>query len=225
MTRPLIGLLVIGQSPRPDLEAEFRRVLGDAARVETLGALDGLDDAGIAALPPQDDGDTLYTTLPTGRSVLVSKAGVTARMGQRLEDLRAMNATVSILCCTGRFPTIEQPGVHFASDILAGAVDACIPRKGRIGVFVPSPAQVEAGKRRWASDIRETLCFPLSPDASDDEILAASEEMVRHTPDLIVHDCISYRKASRDLAATVHGQPALQAVSVCAHFAAELAGI
>lgn len=225
MTLPLIGLLVIGQSPRPDLEAEFRRVLGDGAQVKTLGALDGLDDPRIAAAAPQDNGDTLYTTLPDGHAVLVSKAVVTERMGRRLADLRAMDAAVSILCCTGKFPSLEQSGVHFASDILAGAVAACSPRKGRIGVFVPSPAQVETGQVRWASDIRETLCLPLSPGASDAEVLVAGEEMARLAPDLVVHDCISYRKESRDLAATLHGKPALQAASVCAHFAAELAGI
>ncbi|MEZ5845745.1 MAG: AroM family protein [Geminicoccaceae bacterium] len=38
MTRPRIGALVIGQSPRPDLFDELSRVLGDRFELTMLGA-------------------------------------------------------------------------------------------------------------------------------------------------------------------------------------------
>ncbi|QDC08703.1 AroM family protein [Oceanicola sp. D3] len=226
MSRPSIGLLVIGQAPRPALLAEFRHVLPEsAADISVLGALDHLDDAGLAAAAPESDADTLYTTLPTGRSVLVSKAAVTEGMGARLNDLAAQNVDVAIVACTGRFKTLEAPGVHFASDLIGGAVAGCLPPgAGRLGVFIPTPAQAEASIERWSSAGRECVAVPVQPDADDATIRAAAEEMANHSVDLVVHDCISYTRASRLLAASIHRKPAILAAAICARFAAELAG-
>lgn len=225
MTRPLIGLLVIGQSPRPDLLAQFEHVTGDRADLRVMGALDHLDDAGIAAATPTGDADTLYTTLPDGRSVLISKASVTEGMARRLDDLRASNAAVSVVCCTGRFESLSARGVHFASDLLAGAVDGCLPGNGRLGAFVPMPAQTKSCLARWERPGRDCFAVPLAPDADDATVRAAAKEMADHAPDLVVHDCISYTRHARDLARGIHGRQSLLAVSVCARFAAELGGI
>ena len=224
MTRSLVGLLVIGQSPRPDLQAQFAQVIGDRAELRVMGALDHLDDAGIAAVPPIGDADTLYTTLPDGRSVLISKAAVTEGMAQRLADLNEIGAAVSVVCCTGKFPTLATPGVHFASDLMAGAVDGCLPGKGRLGVFIPMAAQAAECRNRWERPGRECVTVALAPDADDNTIAAAAREMAGHKPDLVVHDCISYTSHARDLACTIHGCQSLLAVSISARFAAELGG-
>lgn len=225
MIRPAIGLLVIGQAPRPELLAEFRRVLGDAADLHMLGALDHLDAPGLAAAKPASDKDTLYTTLPDGTSILISKSVVTLGMERRLTDLKAIGAAVSIVCCTGKFPSLEAPGVHFASDVLAGAVEACLPKQGRVGIFIPTPAQASACEARWTTADRSCVTVPLTPGASIPEVKAAATEMARLAPDLVVHDCISYTKTSRDIAFEIHGRQTLQAASICAHFAAELCGL
>jgi len=46
-----IATVSIGQTPRPDVVSELRPFVPDATWIEA-GALDGLDDAGIAALAP-----------------------------------------------------------------------------------------------------------------------------------------------------------------------------
>lgn len=223
--KPVVGMLVIGQAPRPALLAEFASVLGDKAELKMLGALDHLDEAGLAAAAPTADRDTLFTTLPDGRSVLISKAAVTEGMKQRLKDLEAMRAAVSIVCCTGKFPSLEAPGVHFASDLVAGAVEGCLPANGRLGVFIPSAAQAAACIERWTTATRSCHCVPLSPGASEDEIRIAAAEMAAAAPVLVLHDCISYTTAARHLAASIHGRPALLAATTCARLAGELAGI
>ncbi|MBY6154353.1 AroM family protein [Vannielia litorea] len=225
MTRPSIGLLVVGQAPRPALLAEFRHVLPEAAAdIQVMGALDHLDEAGLAAAAPTGDGDTLYTTLPSGRSILLSKKAVTEGMGKRLDDLAAESIDVAIVACTGRFPSLERAGVHFASDLVSGAVEACLPRSGKLGVFIPTPSQAEACVARWNRSGRECHAIPLQPDADDATITAAAEAMAAAAPDLVIHDCISYTRASRQLAAKIHGKPAILAAAICARFAAELSG-
>lgn len=225
MTRPVIGLLVIGQSPRPALQTEFRHVLReDEAELKVMGALDHLDDAGLAAAAPTSDADTLYTTLPDGRSVLISKTAVTEGMRARLDDMARENVDVTVVACTGMFAGLEAPGVHFASNLITGAVDGCMPGPGRLGIFIPSPAQAAACLKRWERPGRTCFAVPLQPDADDAAIRAAAADMAAQSPDLVVHDCISYTRASRQLAAGIHGTQAILAAAICARFAAELAG-
>ncbi|WP_339948760.1 AroM family protein [uncultured Albimonas sp.] len=221
---PLVGLLVVGKAPRPALLAEIARVTGEA-ELRMLGALDHLSDDEVRARPPRDDADTLFTTLPDGSTTLVSKAVVTEGMAARLADLSAMGASAAVVCCTGRFAGLAAPGVHFASDLLAGAVTACLPRGGRLGVFIPSPAQAANAVARWAASGLEAVALPLSPDADADAIEAAARAMQGEAPDLVAMDCISYTQAARARAAAIHGAPALLAASVAGRFAAELAGV
>ncbi|QUS35297.1 AroM family protein [Falsirhodobacter algicola] len=225
MTRPVVGLLVVGQSPRPALQDEFRHVLPeDVAELKVMGALDHLDDAGLAAAAPTSDRDTLYTTLPDGRSILISKAVVTEGMRDRLKDMAREKVDVAVIACTGKFAGLEAPGVHFASDLITGAVDGCLPGEGRLGVFIPTPAQADACLARWKRPGRTCFAVPLQPDADEATIRAAAAEMAAQSPDLVVHDCISYTRASRQLAASIHGAQAILAAAICGRFAAELAG-
>jgi len=224
MIGPVIGLLVIGQSPRPDLHDAFANVIGNGADIHVLGALDHLDNDSIRAAIPTGDGDTLYTTLPDGRSVLISKAIVTKGMAGRLDDLREMGAAVTVVCCTGKFSRLTAPGVHFASDLLASAVDGCLPDKGRLGVFIPMAAQAAECHNRWAQPGRDCVTVALAPDADDDTVRAAARDMAALVPDLVVHDCISYTRRARDMAQAIHGRQTLLASSVCARLAAELGG-
>ena len=62
--KPNIGALVIGQSPRPEIEAEFFRIAGNSANLVLRGALDALSRKEIDSLIPEDDADTLFTRYP-----------------------------------------------------------------------------------------------------------------------------------------------------------------
>ena len=129
-----------------------------------------------------------------------------------------------MVCCTGKFAGLAAPGVHFASDLLAGAVVACLPQGGRLGVFIPSPAQAANAVSRWAASGVEAVALPLSPDADAQTVEAAARAMAAEAPDLVAMDCISYTHAARTRAAAIHGAPSLLAASVAGRFAAELAG-
>ena len=56
------------QPPQPEMEAEFRHILGRNCDILTLGALDHLDKDEITRHPPVSGEDTLYTTLPPDNS-------------------------------------------------------------------------------------------------------------------------------------------------------------
>ena len=48
-----MGVVVIGQSPRPAMRAEIAAVLSPGWSIELRGALDGMSRAEIDAIPPR----------------------------------------------------------------------------------------------------------------------------------------------------------------------------
>lgn len=68
-----LGVVALGQSPRPDLVAPFRALLGPDAAIAEAGALDGLAPAAIADLAPRPDETPLITRLAGGQAVLIAE--------------------------------------------------------------------------------------------------------------------------------------------------------
>src|SRR5438552_18354252 len=92
MLQNRMGVVVIGQSPRPDVEREIAAVLSPGLAIDLRGALDGLTRGEIDAIPPRDGHDALFTLLPNGDGVRLSKQAVEARakvqIKQRSEERR-----------------------------------------------------------------------------------------------------------------------------------------
>src|ERR1700739_3533690 len=107
MNQPLkdrrIGVVVIGQSPRPLVAAEITRVLSPGMTIDLRGALDGMSRAEIDTIKPTDGADTLFTLLPSNESVVISKKEVETRAAAQLARLRQEGIFVTMLACTGKF--------------------------------------------------------------------------------------------------------------------------
>lgn len=219
-----VTLLVIGQSPRPALEAEFRARLGPETQINTVGALDGMSREEIAANPPLSGADTLFTTLPDGSSTLLSKKLVTERLVKRLEGAEFDSNSVTILCCTGKFPALESAGVLMASDIVAGTIGAVVSPKTKLGLFIPNEGQVENARKRWAENGIEACVVALAPDSSDETIDMAASTMARSQPDILLYDCISYPSSLRARIEQTYEAKGILASSLVARTAAELLG-
>ncbi len=219
-----VNILVIGQSPRPALEAEFRARLGADVSVRTIGALDGLSREEISAHPPLSGADTLFTTLPDGSSTLLSKAHVTKGLSKRLEDLDPTDRAVNVLGCTGRFPDLETAGVISASAVLGSAVQASLAPGRKLGVFIPKPVQQSTAVDRWRAEGYDAEVIYLAPDSDAATIDTAAKAMADINPDLMIFDCISYTTPLRRRVLEICNIPSLLACSVVARLAAELIG-
>ncbi len=223
--RRQVNLLVIGRAPRRDLESEFRRVLGDRCHLRTIGALDELSEAQIAAQPPRSDADTLFTILPDGRSTLLSKALVTDALRDRLAARPTGHGQIDVLCCTGAFPEFGDTPIITASNVLAHLARGLGTFIRNPGVFIPKPQQVETAAARWKTHGIDASVVALAPDASDDEIDAAAQRMRQHLPDLMIFDCISYSHATRIRVQQTLEVPSIVASNAMAHTVAELLGL
>ncbi len=217
-----LGVVVIGQAPRPEIEAELRRVLGAAQPIRLVGALDGLSRAEIDRLGPRGPHDALFTTLPDGTGVVISKAEVTKRAQAALDRLAEAGVAVTLMNCTGVFEGLTARGILvFPSAVLAGIVHGLLPR-GRLGVFMPLAEQEAAMRDKWRHGDWEVETVVVEPGAGAAAVDAAAREMARRRPDLIVLDCMGYGQAMKDRVRARTGRPCVLAISAAARAIQEL---
>ena len=208
-----LGIATIGQAPRDDIAAVFAAQAPAGTRVALRGCLDGLTDAEIAARPPLDGADTLYTRLRGERDVVLSKAHVTERAPETLARLREDGADVLVFACTGEFPHFPgDAGVLFPSRVLNGLVQSLLP-VGRLGLLIPLPEQTEkliAKRRREGLDV---VAEALRPSAEAAEIRAAAARLNAQRPDVVAMDCMSYTPATKAVVKEVVAAPTLLAIT------------
>ena len=212
-----LPVFVIGQTPRLDLEAEIAAA-APGLKIAMRGALDGLSRAEIADVRPRDGHDTLFTMLPSGEGVAISKAAVTARMRGMLEETQGP----VLLACTGTFKGLpERPDLIQPSAVLNGMAEALLPQ-GRLGLFVPLAEQAAGlGESRARSGLSITV-VALRPYTDTATREAAMAEMAAQKPDLVLLDCISYTRRDKAAAVAALSCPVLLSVAVAARAAASL---
>lgn len=217
-----IGVVVIGQSPRPDIEAELRHVLDDRVPIRLVGALDGLSRAEIDRLRPTGSHDALFTNLPDGAGVVISKAEVTKRAQGQLDSLADAGIDVTLMNCTGVFEGLVPRGhLIFPSAVLTGLVQGLLPQ-GRLGVFMPIAEQEATMKDKWGRGEWEVSVLALRPRTAGAELDAAAREMAGRRPDLVVLDCMGYGQAMKRRVREVTGLRAVLAISAAARALQEL---
>ncbi|MDA0564210.1 AroM family protein [Streptomonospora sp. S1-112] len=223
MTR--LGVLTIGQAPRPDLTPELTALLPEAVVVER-GVLDGLTRAEIEARPVAPGDHALTTRLADGGSVVLGESLVMARLPGVLAELeREVDAV--LLACTGAFPDLPHTRPLFVPDrLIAFGAAALVGAGGTVGVVCPLPEQradTEAKfGRRLPSGARVVtdVCSPYT--GTPDDLAAAARRLAESGADLLALDCIGYTEDMRARAAAASGLPVVLARSVCARLAAEV---
>ena len=197
-----LGIAVIGQAPRPEIAALYAAAVPPETRIVLRGCFDGLSDAEIDARAPQSPADALYTPLPGGREVKISKRAVAERATATLAALRRDGADAIVFNCTGEFPPmVGDAGVLFPSRVLNGFAGALLPR-GRLGLLIPIPEQAEILREQRSRPGVEVVVEVLRPSADSAAAAEAAQRLAARNPDLVAMDCMSYTPASK---AIVHG--------------------
>jgi len=145
MVRRGIGLVTIGQSPRPDLSAPLRDMRPDLDFLEA-GALDNLTLEEVSMLP---DGDyPLNTRMCDGSPVTVDRAVLEPLLQQALDRLEARGVLATMLMCAGTFPDLRGCRPLFNPFLLAKETLRATGMN-RIGIICPYAEQERAIGQRW----------------------------------------------------------------------------
>jgi len=218
----MIGILVIGQSPRPGLLQEFQRIIPSAIDIKLVGVLDGLSKAELSRLQPVPGEETLFAVLPDGSDIRLSHEAISRLVLPKLRQLADEGCEIVLFCCTGEFPALEDHPFILPADLLTKSVSAIV-KTSRLGVFAPLPEQIETVRYRWqAAGVQDPAVIALSPNATHKTIIDAAREMTKLTPDFIVYDCMSYTYALRSIVENIIKRPSVLSVSLIARILAEL---
>ena len=222
MQQQRMGVVVIGQSPRPSVVDEIAAVLSPGLEIDLRGALDGMTRAEIDAIPPSDDYDTLFTLLPNGAGVTISKKAVEARAAIQIKKFASEGVKVTMLACTGKFPNLAPDGlVILPSAVLHNMVEAVLP-KGRLGIFSPLPEQTALIARKWERTNIEVVGVTMRPGSDSGTVDEAARKMSALSPDLVVMDCMSYTRANKARVRLSYGGPVILAIAAAARVVEEL---
>ena len=105
MANKSVGVLTIGQSPRPDLVAPLLPLIPDDCQIIQAGALDGLTKEMLPAI--QHGIYPLATRMRDGNLVMVEELFLTAKLQEALDQLENQGVVASILLCAGTFAELN----------------------------------------------------------------------------------------------------------------------
>ena len=222
--RKQMGLVFIGQAPRPDILKNIREMISSETEIIQKGALDGLGKNEIESLssPPPDQ--PLVTTLKSGDTVRVSSGRILPYVSIRIDELETEGVPVILVMCTELFPEkkFRKSTVLWAGLLLRNMIDLILP-EGKLGLLTPLEEQVPSQTKKWSTPGRKIIARALSPyETSEQQLQETAAEFARSRVDLTVADCISYDHTVKKTIRKITGKPVILPVSLISRLAADL---
>lgn len=219
MSAPTLGLVTIGQSPRPDIAETFAAVIGPAARIIEAGALDHLAARDVEAFAPIQ-GDVPLVTLAHGDEVRIGKRAVTPLIQRAISRVVAGGVSVVALLCTGHFEGLSAPVPLIEPDRVLDGFMRAIQPAGRLGVVMPDAGQADMMREKWHGyDLSLAAASPYQPPTQWDALINGfTDARVRG----IVLDCMGFGPTAKAYFAERTKVPVLCAQTATAHLIREL---
>jgi protein AroM len=218
-----VGVLTIGQSPRPDFEQLFQRHL-PGVKLIVRGALDGLPAATIDNMAAAGGEYPLFTILRDGTTREISLYRIKPLLDERAREVAAEGAAVAALMCAGSFPELESPiPVLYPSRVLSAVVRG-VCRGDRIGIVLPNAGQVESATAHWREKgfhPAVTVASPLDPEA----LSRAASTLADPDLELIVLDCMGFPPEAARRMRALRGLPVLCPQGILPRVMAEMLGV
>jgi protein AroM len=216
----MLGIVTIGQTPRPDIEGVCRPYAG-AAAIRIVGALDGLTRDEIRRLEDSDGPYPLLVRLAEGGTADVPLRVLVPRVTARAAGLAEAGAQLVVIWCAGDFPEILCPVPVLRPGRLVPACAAEMMRTRAIGVVTPVQGQVEAARAKWEADgFAATVTWAAPGNA--DGLARAGRELSGAAIELVVLDCMGHGEDARREIARLSGHPVISAQSLTARVAGAL---
>jgi len=215
-----LGIVTIGQSPRPDVTKEVRRILGGDVEFVEYGALDGLTLEVVRKVKPGPDVRPLVTSMRDGTEVKVTHEFVTPRVQKGIYELEKRGVDLILLLCTGKFPELKSNKiVVMPSEMVTGVVNASL-RAGRLGIALPGKEQVRTPSEKRGE--LEVFYDAASPYGPVEEIEKMARRFAEKKVDLVFLNCMGFDHGMKELVKRITGKPVIQSSAVVARVLQEL---
>ncbi|WP_051839642.1 AroM family protein [Streptomyces sp. NRRL F-5126] len=215
-----VGLLTIGQSPRPDVEPTLAEVLGETPLV-CEGALDGLTREQIAELAVPAGPAGIETRLADGSTIVVRRDALPPLLRSAAARLPPAVRLAAYLC-TGALPdTGREELLLLDSGALLHGTVAAAARGRRLGV-VSLPSDLADAPGSWARHDPGALYAAADPYGHGPSVAAAACELAESGAALLVLDCMGFGREHQEEAARACALPVICPAVVLAHTLAAL---
>jgi protein AroM len=192
MNKKLLGVLTIGQSPRPDMTPEFAALMGDAFDIIEAGALDGLERAEIEAMKPHEEDTLLVTRMSDGAFVTVAEELIYSNLELQAKKLFERGAQAVILLCTGPIPSLNIDGAMIYPDSILVSTLKALAKGRRLGVLCPEEGQFEWMRARWQAVSEDIFIEAAMPFDPTDSLVKSAQKLENTGAEFIIMDCMGY---------------------------------
>ena len=217
-----IGVVTIGQSPRPDIIGEMERILGKSYEILEKGALDDFTLEDVKKIKIEEGQGMLVTRMRDGTEIKITHDIVNPVIQKRITELEAEGVEIILLVCTGRFPEFKSNVlVMQPSNIIRGVTRAAI-RKGRMASILPSMQQIGGSPREREEDGLVTYLDSASPYGPIEEVEKLGDRLAKQNVDLIVLSCMGFDHNHKKIIREKTGKPVLQSSAMVARVLKEL---
>lgn len=216
----MLGIVTIGQTPRPDIERACRPYAGGTA-IHIVGALDGLTREEVRRIENQDGPYPLLVRLAGGETAEVALEALVPRVTACATSLAAAGVRLVVIWCAGDFPDIPCPVPVLRPGRLLPGCAAEMMQTRNIGVVTPVPRQIDAARAKWQADGFAATVTWAAPGNADD-LARAGRELAGPAIELVVLDCMGHGEDARRDLARASGHPVISAQSLTARVAGAL---
>lgn len=193
--KPKVGLITIGQSPRPDIINEMKKVLGKRPEIIEAGALDGLSKEEVLSLisssGPSEQG-YLVTRLQDGTVVTIPKEHIVKRIGAVLPKLESQQVRTAAILCVGDFPEYPFDGILLRPGKLIMQLVSSFHQKGKGVVVIPLEEERYNAITRWNLSHVDAKIKVLLSGSDSETIERLSEEIKEEDPAFVILECMGY---------------------------------
>ena len=219
---PVISMLTIGQTPRPDISGDLRQLLPTHWEVREYGALDGLTRAEAEALCGyQGQGELLVTRMAgDSRQIELSAEKVFARLQDCITLAEKAGADLHLMACTGNFP----PYIHQKTILYPGICQrqAALAVDSRVGVLIPNTAQTRQIAGWWTQcGAPAVLLEAADPFGAAAGIERAAKKLQEQRAKVLCLDCFGYTLEHKRAAEMATGLPVVLPREVLCQMAKE----
>jgi protein AroM len=218
-----VGILTLGQTPRPDFEQVFQRHLPGVTMI-VRGGLDDLPMSEIDAMAEAGGEYPLFTILRDGTTREISMYRLVPLLEAQVRRVAEEGATVAALMCAGNFPDLASPIPLLYPGRILPAVARGVCRGDRIGIVLPNAGQVESAKAHWRKRgfaVKTAVASPKDPAA----LTRAAKELDDSDLELIVLDCMGFPPEEARRMRALCGRPVLCPQGVLPRIMAEVLGV
>jgi protein AroM len=194
MSKKRIGVVTIGQTPRPDIEKLVDEILGKDYQLSVIGALDKLKLSDMPSF--RDDEYLLMTGMRDDKGgrkgVRVTREFLTPLIQNIISEIEDQ-VDVIVVWCAGRFPEFKSKVfVVRPCEVLKGVVDA-IFSEGKIGVLYPSRLQLIWAEPEWKKEgIKVYADAPGRQYSRDEELNLLADRLAEKKLDLLLLNCTGF---------------------------------